>query len=587
MLQEMKQPVTTANIESIESQLLETRFDYDFEFWGFSNAKIQDKETKKPIPFKLNFGQRKLLAELEDMRTSGTPIRIVLLKARQWGGSTLVQIYMAWIQIRLRTNWHSAIVADVEEQAKNIRGMYSRLAKEYPSELSFSPFEGSSKTRVLDQRGCIVGIGSAQKPDSLRSFDFAMLHQSEVGLWKSTKNRSAEDLAQSLQATVPDVAYSMVIQESTAKGQGNYFHRQWLAAKRDASKFLGVFVAWFEIERYTQEVPNYEEFIASWTAYQWEQWGDGATIEGIYWYQQTKEGYDYDEWRMKSEYPGNDTEAFQTSGKRVFREAYVQNARKSCRKPIAIGSLSPINNEDGLVDIQFTPNAKGNMKIWAFPDKSQNVTNRYVVTLDIGGASDDADWSVVKVFDRLWMSEAEGIPEVVAKCKFHMDQDLTVWKAVQIARWYNDALFVPEANSLKKENPGGDFFLTILDEIVNYYPNIYARNEDQIEKLRSNVPLKYGFHTNTATKKLIITFLNKALREILYLERDEETCDEMAFYEEKDDGSFGAIEGQHDDEVMTTAIGVYVCHRMPAPVIISNSPSASSTHRYPKSESTF
>ena len=106
MLQEMKQPVTTANIESIESQLLETRFDYDFEFWGFSNAKIQDKETKKPIPFKINFGQRKLLAELEDMRTSGTPIRIVLLKARQWGGSTLVQIYMAWIQIRLRTNWH-------------------------------------------------------------------------------------------------------------------------------------------------------------------------------------------------------------------------------------------------------------------------------------------------------------------------------------------------------------------------------------------------------------------------------------------------------------------------------------------------
>lgn len=185
------------------------------------------------------------------------------------------------------------------------------------------------------------------------------------------------------------------------------------------------------------------------------------------------------------------------------------------------------------------------------------------------------------------VAEAEGIPEVVAKCKFHMDQDLTVWKAVQIARWYNDALFVPEANSLKKENPGGDFFLTILDEIVNYYPNIYARNEDQIEKLRSNVPLKYGFHTNTATKKLIITFLNKALREILYLERDEETCDEMAFYEEKDDGSFGAIEGQHDDEVMTTAIGVYVCHRMPAPVILSNTPSASSTHRYPKSESTF
>lgn len=570
----------------VTRQLIELRFDHDFEFWAFSTVKIQDKDTKLSIPFTLNLGQRTLLSKLEAMRLAGQPIRTILLKARQWGGSTLIQIYMSWIQLRHAQNWHSAIVADVEEQAKNIRSMYTRMAKSYYQSLTFSPHEGSSKTRILNQRGCIISIGSAQKPESLRSFDFAMLHESEVGLWKSTKQRSAEDLAQALQATVPDVPLSFIALESTAKGQGNYFHRQWTQAVLGKSKFTPVFIPWFFIARYALEVPNPAEFISTWSEYQWEQWHEGATIEGVYWYQSTKEGYDFDDWRMKSEYPGNDVEAFQTSGQRVFKEAYVVNARKTCKNPIALGDLPPINGADGLNHIEFNANSKGKLKIWAFPDTSIHVANRYLVTLDIGGASDGADWSYIKVFDRYWMHEG-GIPEVVASYKFHADQDLVVWKAVQISKWYNNALFAPESNSLKKDNPGGDYFFTILDEIVEHYSNIYVRNEDQIDKLRNNVPLKYGFHTNSASKRMIVTFFNKALREILYVERDIETTYEMAFYEQKPDGSYGAIEGQHDDEVMTTAIGVYVAYRMPPVEVINHSKEYQTKRNTVRTASTF
>ncbi|MBR5241403.1 MAG: hypothetical protein IKW05_05650, partial [Muribaculaceae bacterium] len=61
-------------------------------------VRIKNKMGDGDIPFKLNRPQRRLLAEMEEMRIKGKPIRIILLKARQWGGSTLVQIYMAWIQ---------------------------------------------------------------------------------------------------------------------------------------------------------------------------------------------------------------------------------------------------------------------------------------------------------------------------------------------------------------------------------------------------------------------------------------------------------------------------------------------------------
>ncbi|MEG1935617.1 MAG: terminase, partial [Rikenellaceae bacterium] len=132
---------------------------------------------------------------------SQRPVRIILLKARQWGGSTLVQIFMAWVQIFHRKGWHSVIVADVEEQSRNIRAMYSRLALYHPKEIfdvKFKNFEGSSKNKIMERRDGVIYIGSMQKPDALRSADVMMAHLSEVGLWRATEGKRPEDVVQSI-----------------------------------------------------------------------------------------------------------------------------------------------------------------------------------------------------------------------------------------------------------------------------------------------------------------------------------------------------------------------------------------------------
>lgn len=564
-------PVTEESIEYFDLQIRNIRFEQDFEFWAFHCAKIQDKKSKQIIPFKANRPQRRLISKLEELRLAGVPIRLILLKARQWGGSTCIQIYMAWIQTMHKRNWHSAIVADVENQAKNIRGMYSKLAKNYPADvgkITFVPYEGSSKNKLIAERDCIIGIGSVKEPDSLRSFDFAMLHMSEVGLWKTTANRSAEDLAQSLQATVPDEPYTLVVQESTAKGVGNFFHRQWQNAEKGRSAYVPVFVPWFDIELYQKDVPDYEKFIATWREYEWFLWELGATIEGIYWYISTKEGYDYDDWRMKSEYPSTADEAFQSSGRRAFAQRYVLQARKNCRKPDVIGELFGASHigQEALKDIVFEKNDKGALYIWAMPDKSVNVRDRYCAFADIGGRSEGADYSCIKVFDRYWMMDG-GVPEVVAMWHGHIDQDMFAWKCAQIASFYNNALLAIEVNSLKKEMSEGEHYLTVLDQIAPYYNSLYARQES-LDKVRHGLPVKYGFHTNKATKPLIIDTLNAALRENGYIERASSTCDELDYYEIKQDGSYGAVEGQHDDEVIITAGGVWLCGTMPLPKII-------------------
>jgi hypothetical protein len=45
----------------------------------------------------------------------------------------------------------------------------------------------------------------------------------------------------------------------------------------------------------------------------------------------------------------------------------------------------------------------------------------------------------------------------------------------------------------------------------------------------------------------------------MYVERDERCLDEYKTYERKQNGAFGAIEGKHDDLLMTRAIGLHIC----------------------------
>lgn len=68
-------------------------------------------------------------------------------------------------------------------------------------------------------------------------------------------------------------------------------------------------------------------------------------------------------------------------------------------------------------------------------------------------------------------------------------------------------------------------------------------------------------HTNVATKPMIIATLVKVIREGLYIERDEACLDEYLAYERRQNGSFGAIAGCHDDLLMTRAIGLHICFR--------------------------
>ena len=119
------------------------------------------------------------------------------------------------------------------------------------------------------------------------------------------------------------------------------------------------------------------------------------------------------------------------------------------------------------------------------------------------------------------------------------------------------------------------------------YPNLYERHTPG-EAIVEGAPRRYGFHTNVSTKVMVISSLGKVVREALYVERDERCLDEYLVYEKRQNGSFGAIVGKHDDLLMTRAIGLHICfNEMDPPKFIRRSDRAPTRSRKPVSAATI
>ena len=281
-----------------------------------------------------------------------------------------------------------------------------------------------------------------------------------------------------------------------------------------------------------------------------------------------------DTWRIQSEHPSTPQEAFQSTGNRVFPPQDVEKMRKQCVPPIAKGKLfsKAEKGKDALIDIRFEQTQNGDMFIWDFPDsqinKSANqqitkISNRYIVIVDIGGTSKGADYSVITVLDRYLLTKG-GVPKTVARTRYHLEQNTMAWDAVKIAVYYNNALLVIENNSLKKnKNEAENHFTTVLNEIEDYYDNLYTYED--LTKVKEGIPIKWGFHTNSATKPMVISTLRDALANDGFIDYDVRLFHECDTYEIDANGAYNAVDGEHDDIIMSTAIGLYVSSKTDAP----------------------
>ena len=112
---------------------------------------------------------------------------------------------------------------------------------------------------------------------------------------------------------------------------------------------------------------------------------------------------------------------------------------------------------------------------------------------------------------------------------------------------YNDALLSVEVN----------FSTYVVNTLVNReYPNIYIR-ENRPDAISKQLVKMYGFNTNKATRPAMLAELKALVRDRIECINDIETLQEMFTFIIDDRGKPIAIEGEHDDLILSLAIALY------------------------------
>ncbi len=542
-----------ATLEPVERD--KVRIVEDFEYWCVRCVTIRDKISGRNVPFVLNRPQRRLLAVMEEQRASGAPVRVILLKARQWGGSTLVQMYLAWMQLVRHKGWNSLICGHMHATSKSLKRMYNLLLRHYPRELlddeddlpRFTKLEGQPNVQQITARDCLVLTGSARSEDAVRGYDIAMAHLSEVAFWQASAMHSPDEVVRSVCGSIALKPETVIVLESTANGVGDYFHDEWLRALAGCSDKEPLFVPWTEISIYSLPVDDASALWQQMDDYERQLWNDGCTLEQVNWYHHKRREYRGHE-MMMAEYPTTSSEAFAMTGGNPFDRKDLDALEAGCvLEPIFIGDIQA----DGLEGVEAKRNIRlvnvsnGLLKVWEMPERDTPVQTRYMVVVDVGGRSNGSDYSVIAV----WRMGSPGRqPAIVAQWRGHIDHDMLGWKAMQLACYYNRALLVIESNTLTNEAARAGESEYILRDLSRVYGRLYER-----------APRKLGFHTNVKTKRMAIAELIRVMRCHEYVERDIDAVNEMRDYEEHN-GRYAARPGKHDDILMTRAIGLLVMH---------------------------
>ncbi len=314
------------------------RLTTDFAFFARKCLFIRDKGGNI-VPFKLNRAQSYLHERLERQRTTTGKVRAVIVKGRQLGSSTYIGGRYFWRSWRSTKALKTFILTHHDDATANLFGMTQRFQQYMPASVRAPTKAASAKELVFADSGCSYSVATAGGKEIGRSDTIQLFHASEVPSWPN-----AETHIVSLGPALSKEPGSEWIMESTAKGIGNVFYREAMAALRGESDYEAIFIPWFWGEDYQEPCPADTPFSNEWVEYgqlhklTWEQlywaWKENARLARAK--SLTPDSICPD---FRQEYPATFEEAFQTSGDSFIPALSVLKARKPAEKIIGRGPI--------------------------------------------------------------------------------------------------------------------------------------------------------------------------------------------------------------------------------------------------------
>ena len=245
------------NWKAIDRQVTEELWAKDRQRYFKECLKIQD-EHGHVVPLELNKNQRQVQEKIDAQKKAGVPVRIIILKGRKAGTSTLGEAEL-FHAVRFHPADALVVAHDVattEYLFSITQRFYANLDKADQLALEASNRRELHFSRRADGReGGRILIATAGTKTAGRGFTPLYLHCSEPPYYEN-----AEEVMLALLNSVPSTPESMVILEGTANMAGGWFYEQYWKAKRGASAFEAIFVCWKDLEKYALRVPDPDRF---------------------------------------------------------------------------------------------------------------------------------------------------------------------------------------------------------------------------------------------------------------------------------------------------------------------------------------
>lgn len=217
--------------------------------------KIRNKNSKI-VQFILNEPQNKLYEEIKKQKKLKKPVRIIILKARQMGFSTLTEAIL-FKETATKHNVTAGIIAHESKATNNLFSMSKLYYDNLPEAIKPKTLNRNAQEIIFNNKEnkglnskitCMTaGEGSG------RSGTYNFLHLSEYAFWQCNKKEAYISLMQ----TVPNNPQSMVVIESTANGY-DHFKELWDKAVNNETDFIPFFVGWNELEEYQMPYTGFE-----------------------------------------------------------------------------------------------------------------------------------------------------------------------------------------------------------------------------------------------------------------------------------------------------------------------------------------
>lgn len=500
--------------------------------------KIRTKEGKitalRPKP-----AQQMLLDAVKREREAGRPPRILILKARQLGLSTITE-GMMFQDSATRKLVQTLIVAHRDDSTTKLFRMNKLFFDYLPRKLQPMCKHSNAKELVFEnptrdpaekrrRPGLMSSIRCVTANDGMgRSETLNNVHLSEFAFWKGNKNEILDGVMQA----VPAELNTLVVIESTANGY-NEFKDLWDGAMAGTNGWMPLFIAWFHEEKYRMEVTEGtvwdEEERALMEAYHldpeqmaWRRWCIAVNCHG-------------DKRKFQQEYPSTPEEAFLFSGTPFFNNEDILLQLAAALEPADVGTFTypePAAGEAPAEWMWSSDRRTGFIRVYAPPEPGVP----YVIGGDTAGEGSDKFTAWV-VDNRAGMQ--------VAELEFTFSELLYARQLYCLGMWYNAALIAVETN-----------FSTYPERKLEEwnYPNLYVRERFDTYT-RKNVKA-FGFQTTPQTRPVILAGLHAVMEETAELVVSRNTLRQMLHFVYNEDRRPEAEAGEHDDLVMAAAI----CH---------------------------